>query len=54
MSNKNIEFDDAWLGLGDLTKLQIPNNPLIHRTEKEIELFGMEIHKNYTKIILKY
>lgn len=37
MSNKNIEFDDAWLGLGDLTKLQIPTNPLIHRTEKEIE-----------------
>ena len=30
-------FDDAWLGLGDLSKIVIPNNPMIHRTEKEIE-----------------
>ena len=33
---KNI-FDDAWLGLGDLTKIVIPKNPMIHRSEKEIE-----------------
>ena len=30
-------FDNAWLGLGDLTALSIPNNPMIHRSEKEIE-----------------
>ena len=30
-------FDSAWLGLGDLAKLDIPNNPMIHRTEKDIE-----------------
>jgi hypothetical protein len=31
-------FDDAWLGLGDVTALQVLNNPMIHRSEKEIEL----------------
>ena len=35
-SQKKI-FDDAWLGLGDLSKIFIPSNPMIHRTEKEIE-----------------
>ena len=35
--NPNQTFDDAWLGLGDLSKIEIPNNPMIHRTEKEIE-----------------
>ena len=30
-------FDDAWLGLGDLSKIQVPTNPMIHRTETEIE-----------------
>ncbi len=33
----NKSFDDAWLGLGDLQSLSIPQNPLIHRTENEIE-----------------
>ena len=39
MSSKNNsdKFDDAWLGLGDLTKIYVPSNPLIHRTEQEIE-----------------
>ena len=36
MSSK-YEFDDAWLGLGDLSKIVIPNNPMIHRTEDDIE-----------------
>ena len=35
-SQKKI-FDDAWLGLGDLSKIYIPSNPMINRTEKEIE-----------------
>lgn len=35
-SQKKI-FDDAWLGLGDLSALQILKNPMINRTEKEIE-----------------
>ena len=30
-------FENAWLGLGDLSVLQIPSNPMIHRSEKEIE-----------------
>jgi hypothetical protein len=37
MSNNNKSFDDAWLGLGDLQSLSIPNNPLFHRSELEIE-----------------
>ena len=35
-SQKQI-FDDAWLDLGDLSKIEIANNPMIHRTEEEIE-----------------
>ena len=35
--NQKQIFDDAWLGLGDLSKIQVPTNPMIHRTEKEIE-----------------
>ena len=35
-NNKQI-FEDAWLGLGDLSTLTIPSNPMIHRTELEIE-----------------
>lgn len=30
-------FDDAWLGLGDLDKIIIPKNIMIHRSEKDIE-----------------
>lgn len=30
-------FDDAWLNLGDLSKIEISSNPMIHRTEKQIE-----------------
>jgi hypothetical protein len=35
--NQKKIFDNAWLGLGDLSVLNIPNNPMIRRTEKEIE-----------------
>jgi len=34
---KNLNFDDAWLGLGDLNQIIVPKNPMIHRTEQEIE-----------------
>lgn len=30
-------FDDAWLGLGDLSQLAVPPNPMIHRNESDIE-----------------
>ena len=30
-------FDNAWLGLGDISALSIPNNPMIHRTKEDIE-----------------
>jgi hypothetical protein len=30
-------FDDAWLGLGDLSSLSIIDNPMIHRKEQDIE-----------------
>ena len=33
MQNNKTEFDDAWLGLGDLTKILTPNNPMIHRVK---------------------
>lgn len=44
LNNKQI-FNDAWLGLGDLSKLEIPNNPMIHRTEKDIEYPDLHLLK---------
>jgi len=35
-SRKN-NFDDAWLGLGDLDSVTISRNPMIHRSEVDIE-----------------
>lgn len=35
--NQKTEFDDAWLGLGDLSKIEIDKNPMIGRTKQEIE-----------------
>ena len=35
-SQKQI-FEDAWLGLGDLSLLDITRNPMINRLEKDIE-----------------
>ena len=35
-SRKN-NFDDAWLGLGDLDSITISRNPMIHRSEIDIE-----------------
>ena len=43
--NPNQTFDDAWLGLGDLSKIVIPNNPMINRTEEEIENPDMHLMK---------
>ena len=43
--NPNQTFDDAWLGLGDLSKIVIPENPMIHRTEEEIENPDMHLMK---------
>jgi len=36
MSEKN-SFDDAWLGLGDLSRLELSHNPMIGRKKYEIE-----------------
>lgn len=35
-SNKKI-FEDAWLGLGDLSEIIIPSNPMINRVKEDIE-----------------
>jgi hypothetical protein len=34
---KNAAFDNAWLGLGDISTLSVDSNPMIHRTELDIE-----------------
>lgn len=36
-TKKNSIYDDAWLGLGDLDKLILPDNPLFGRTKEDIE-----------------
>ena len=30
-------YEDAWLNLGDLSKIRVVNNPMIHRSKEEIE-----------------
>jgi len=35
--NQKKIFEDAWLGLGDLSILSLDHNPMIHRSEKDIE-----------------
>lgn len=34
--NRNV-YEDAWLGLGDVNKLILPDNPLFGRTKEDIE-----------------
>lgn len=34
---KKNSFDDAWLNLGDLSKLVLPENLMIHRSKQDIE-----------------
>lgn len=36
IKNKHV-FDDAWLGLGDLSKIVIPDNHMIRRVKSDIE-----------------
>ena len=38
MAKGKTTFDDAWLGLGDLSKIDILNNPMINRTKDDIEM----------------
>ena len=43
------QFEDAWLGLGDLSKLKIESNPMINRSKEDIEkpdLHLMKLIKN--------
>lgn len=49
MDNQKKIFDDAWLGLGNLSDIHIDHNPMINRTENEIEhpdLHLMKLLKN--------
>jgi hypothetical protein len=41
----DLSFDDAWLGLGNLSALSIPNNVMIHRSEKDIEFPDLHLMK---------
>ena len=38
MAKEKSVFDDAWLGLGDLSQIDILNNPMINRTKNDIEM----------------
>lgn len=35
--NQKKIFEDAWLNLGDISELVLPNNPMIHRVKRDIE-----------------
>jgi hypothetical protein len=39
------QFDDAWLGLGDLSSLSSINNPMIHRRKEDIEKPDLHLMK---------
>ena len=48
-SNNKKTFEDAWLGLGDLSQIVLTDNPMIHRSKKDIEnpdLHLMKILRN--------
>ena len=38
---KRNPYDDAWLGLGDTSKIQVKNNPLLYRSERDLENPGL-------------
>ena len=37
METKILSYDDAWLGLGDLSKIKVPINHMVGRTKEDIE-----------------
>ena len=37
METKILTYDDAWLGLGDLSKIEIPINHMVGRSKEDIE-----------------
>ena len=37
MNTKKNLYDDAWLGLGDLSKIEISENLMINRNRQDIE-----------------
>ena len=37
METKILTYDDAWLGLGDLSKIEIPVNHMVGRSKEDIE-----------------
>jgi hypothetical protein len=41
----NNLYQDAWLGLGDINSLSVPNNPMIGRTKKDIEYPDLHLVK---------
>ena len=46
MSETSIKkFDDAWLGLGDLSKIKIDHNIMIHRSERDIQMPDLHLLK---------
>jgi hypothetical protein len=44
-SINKISFDDAWLDLGDISKINIDKNVMIHRSESDIELPDLHLMK---------
>jgi hypothetical protein len=44
-SLNKISFDDAWLGLGDVSQLKINKNVMINRSERDIELPDLHLMK---------
>ena len=37
MEKNLVVFEDAWLGLGDLSQIIVDHNPMIGRTKEDIE-----------------
>ena len=44
-SKNRISFDDAWLDLGDINQIELKNNVMIHRSERDIELPDLHLMK---------
>ena len=50
MAKEKTTFDDAWLGLGDLSQIDILNNPMINRTKDDIVSKGLKLSVPFGKL----
>ena len=49
MKQENDTLEHAWLGLGDVSLLETPGNPMVGRSKYDIEHPDYHLLKNFKK-----